>query len=194
MIAAQTVRSQSHDIVSVLRMPPSITRAEATGNAWNFLLPSGTLHSSWCSNHMNTGIHKPLILIVEDDALQRMWVMDVLTEAGFQVREAAEPTEALQELEAHPQIRAVLTDAEMAGDFDGVQLVERIRALWPHVGVVLISGRLRPGTQQLPPGTRYIAKPARPQEIVETVEAAAVVGAPGEARAPLEEDEEPVAS
>jgi CheY-like chemotaxis protein len=56
---------------------------------------------------------RPLILVVEDEALVRMTLVDVLEDAGFKVIEAVHADEALRVLGTVPGIGAVVTDVEM---------------------------------------------------------------------------------
>jgi CheY-like chemotaxis protein len=58
---------------------------------------------------------RPLILVVEDEALVRMTLVGVLEDAGFKVIEAAHADEALRVLSAVSGIHAVVTDVEMPG-------------------------------------------------------------------------------
>jgi CheY-like chemotaxis protein len=55
---------------------------------------------------------RSLILIVEDEALVRMTLVDVLEDAGFKVVEAVHADEALRVLSAVSGIHAVVTDVE----------------------------------------------------------------------------------
>ena len=48
---------------------------------------------------------RALILVVEDEALVRMMLVDVLDDAGFKVVEAAHADEALHILAAVPDVR-----------------------------------------------------------------------------------------
>lgn len=56
---------------------------------------------------------RALILVVEDEALVRMMLVDVLDDAGFKVMEAAHAGEALHILAAVPDVQVVVADVEM---------------------------------------------------------------------------------
>src|SRR3954453_4058882 len=103
---------------------------------------------------------RPVVLLVEDDVLVRMYAADVLEEAGFEVAEAENAEAGLLALHARPDVRVLFTDVNMPGRIDGLELARIARAQFPHVGVLLISGRERPGPKDIPPGARFIAKPA----------------------------------
>ncbi|MCJ2054082.1 response regulator [Methylobacterium sp. J-070] len=56
---------------------------------------------------------KPLVLVVEDDAVTRMAAMAMLDSAGYEVVEADSGSSAVQELMRVPGIRVILTDIDM---------------------------------------------------------------------------------
>jgi two-component system, response regulator PdtaR len=58
---------------------------------------------------------RPVVLLVEDEPLVRMFNADVLDEAGFRVIEAVNADEAVALIEVRPDIRAVVTDVGMPG-------------------------------------------------------------------------------
>ncbi len=112
-----------------------------------------------------------IVLLVEDEALLRLFTADLLREeAGFKVIEAASADEALVVLEAAAKnVRAVVTDVEMPGALDGFTLTRIIKRAWPHIGVVVVSGRAAPGRDGLPTGARFLTKPYLPEELIEAV-------------------------
>ncbi len=56
-----------------------------------------------------------VILLVEDEPLVRMFLSDLLDEAGFKVFEAVSSDEAISMLQARPDVQAIITDIEMPG-------------------------------------------------------------------------------
>ena len=83
---------------------------------------------------------RPLILVVEDEALVRMTLVDVLDDAGFKVIEAAHADEALRVLSAVSGIHAVVTDVEMPrGSINGFELARQVRASRQEIGVLIAS-------------------------------------------------------
>jgi CheY-like chemotaxis protein len=101
-----------------------------------------------------------------------MFAADLLREGGsFKVVEAATADEALTVLEATAKdVRAVVTDVEMPGSLDGFTLTRLVKQPWPHIGVVVVSGRAAPGPNQLPEGAFFLTKPYRPAALVEAVQ------------------------
>lgn len=111
---------------------------------------------------------KPTVLIVDDEPLVRMTIADMLRLGGFDVLEAGAGAQALQLLAAERPVAAVVTDVRMPG-MDGVDLSHRMRASYPVMPIVLVSGDTRPDAALLPTGTRYIRKPTNLRELIATV-------------------------
>ncbi len=112
-----------------------------------------------------------IVLLVEDEARLRMFTADVLREEGeFKVIETASADEALKVLEATAEhVRAMVTDVEMPGTLDGFTLTRIVKRAWPHIGVVVVSGREAPGPEGLPPGARFLTKPYLPHDLIEAI-------------------------
>jgi two-component system, response regulator PdtaR len=89
-----------------------------------------------------------VVLVVEDQTLVRMFMTDFHDEAGFKVFEAVSADEALTVLEARPDVQAVVTDIEMPGSMNGIALAKVVRGRWLGIGVVVTSGRQRPGPDE----------------------------------------------
>src|ERR1043165_8506249 len=84
---------------------------------------------------------KSRVLIVEDEALVRMFAVDALEDAGFAIAEAASATDAMQALESSAaSIRAVVVDLGLP-DRPGDQLAAEIRRQWPQLPILIASGR-----------------------------------------------------
>jgi DNA-binding response OmpR family regulator len=83
----------------------------------------------------------PRILIVEDELLVRMFAVDALEEAGFEVAQAGDGAEALAALTAaQTGFAAVIIDLGLP-DRSGEQLAREIRATHADVPIVIASGR-----------------------------------------------------
>jgi CheY-like chemotaxis protein len=79
---------------------------------------------------------------VEDEPLIRLLVIDILSEAGFEVLEAQDPAEALTVLKSDEQIDVLLTDVRMRGCMDGFELAEVAKRRRPELRVIVTSGYL----------------------------------------------------
>ncbi len=111
---------------------------------------------------MEDQINTPaIVLLVEDEAILRMFVSDALREeGGFRVIEAANADEALTLLEAAgDNVQALITDVEMPGSMDGFTFTRVVRKAWPHIGLVVVSGRMKPQRDEVPEGSVFLAKP-----------------------------------
>ena len=113
-----------------------------------------------------------VVLVVEDEALVRMLATDVLSDAGYRVIEAVNAEEALTLLSARPDVSVMVTDVNMPGSLDGFGLARLVSVSWPKIGIIVVSGRLRLGPGDLPPGARYCAKPYSPSLLLRFVQEA----------------------
>jgi CheY-like chemotaxis protein len=112
---------------------------------------------------------RPVVLIVEDEFLLRMNAAEMISEAGFDVVEAANADEAIAILEARPDIHVVFTDIQMPGSMDGLKLARFVRDRWPPIKIVATSGFANVGKIDLPEGGRFVRKPYRSEQIVATL-------------------------
>ena len=111
------------------------------------------------------------ILIVEDEPLLRLVNADMLSDAGFDVIEAANADEALRLLETMHDIAVVFTDVEMPGALDGFALAKRIETRWPDIGVVVTSGRRFPDVAMTAPMRCFVPKPFQAAHLVGLIDA-----------------------
>lgn len=99
-----------------------------------------------------------------------MLATDVFEDAGFEVAVATSGPEALEILVARDDVRAVVTDVQMPGDPDGIELARACRARCPACALVVVSGRALPTARELPTDAAFLPKPYDHREIVATVE------------------------
>ncbi len=84
--------------------------------------------------------HELPLLVVDDDAGPRRVVRRLLEREGYHILAADSGTEALRQLSARGgQLSGVITDYLMPG-MSGMELLVRVRRLWPDLPVVLVSG------------------------------------------------------
>src|SRR3954469_10335356 len=134
----------------------------------------GRLRNAGRPRQEHASVDNPLvILVVEDEVLVRMVAADVLSDAGFTVLESASAEEALRLLEIRPDVQVLFTDVNMPGALDGLGLAQAVHNRSPGIGILIGSGRIRPGPGELPPGTRFIAKPYAPSALTDAIRAAA---------------------
>jgi CheY-like chemotaxis protein len=107
---------------------------------------------------------RTLIVIVDDDVLERLGASYMFSDAGYRVLEAASADAALQIFEANPDIGLLFSDVSMPGTMDGAGLARQVAGQWPRVGIILTSGR--PSPDPLPPRVRFHAKPYEPADVL----------------------------
>ena len=90
------------------------------------------------------------IMVVDDEPILRWMFSEILQDAGHSVTDAPTADQALTMLEDGREPQVVVTDVHMPGELNGFDLAEVICSRWPHIGVVIVSGRLRPSPNELP--------------------------------------------
>jgi CheY-like chemotaxis protein len=113
-----------------------------------------------------------VILVVDDEPLLRSFVRVILEDTGYAVKEAANVHDALILLDSDG-IDIVLTDIEMPGGLNGLDLAKMIRAMWPSMPLILMSGRSLPRPGELPAHTPMLTKPFSPERLVDMLRATA---------------------
>ena len=81
-------------------------------------------------------------LVVEDDALQREVVSELLRDNGLEVVECstAEAAELVLASTGN-ELRALVTDINLAGEMSGVELAAYARRKFPCINIVVVSGK-----------------------------------------------------
>lgn len=120
------------------------------------------------------GQSKPIttrsILIVEDEALIRFDLIDFFEDAGFRVFEAADADEAIEILERERTIRVLLTDIQMPGSLDGLNLAHYVRDRFPPTALIVTSGALSPRQADMPIDSFFVPKPMNIRNVLAQIE------------------------
>ncbi len=133
------------------------------------------------------------VLVLEDEANIRSFVVINLKRAGYEAIEAETGEDALELLRRHSDIRVALLDIMLPG-MDGFEVCRRIRASDSHIGIIMLTAR----TQEMDKVTGlmtgaddYVTKPFSPAELTARIDAlyrraggAAVVEDPSEIHHP----------
>ena len=108
-------------------------------------------------------------LIVEDDPMQRDMICLLLEESEVDVIEceSAEAAELVLE-RVGARVALMLTDVQLAGDMNGVELAHIARKHNPDMGVIVTSGT--PLRQELPDGVQFWSKPWAPLDVIREAE------------------------
>jgi CheY-like chemotaxis protein len=108
-------------------------------------------------------MEKPIVLIVESEALIRMSAVHMVEDAGFSSLNVCNADEAIDVLESRRDVRAVFTDINMSGSMDGLKLAEAIRGRWPPIHLIVTSGANM--ADKLPADGRFILKPYSAEQV-----------------------------
>jgi len=114
--------------------------------------------------NMDNSPSQALIMVVDDDVLERMGAADMFLDAGYRVLEAGNADEALRLFETNTDIRVLFTDVSMPGSMSGADLALDVAKRWPAIGIIMTSGRPRP--DKLPLSMRFHDKPYEPTAVL----------------------------
>ena len=111
----------------------------------------------------------PVVLIMEDEPIQRMMLVDELEGAGCEVVEAMSADDAVRILEQRTDIRIVLADIDMPGGVDGLKLAASIRSRWPPIELIITSGKRRLKPEDMPARGVFFSKPIALNKLIEAM-------------------------
>jgi CheY-like chemotaxis protein len=112
------------------------------------------------------------VLIVEDDRNVLDITSFVLESAGYPVLTAMNAEEALFMLKGHPEIGLILTDVNMPGTMDGIDLVRSLHASGHPVRCVVVSGDALHAADRLGDLAPFLAKPYDRRSLLRAVQTA----------------------
>lgn len=123
---------------------------------------------------MRTKLRSRCILVVEDDAMVRLFIVGQLREQGYAVLEAGTGEEAISLLtgEHPPWVSTLFTDIQLGGKLSGWDVAEAFREADPKIRVIYASGRYQGGERRVS-GSTFFTKPYMPSEIFDIIERAA---------------------
>lgn len=112
---------------------------------------------------------RPVILLVEDEALTIMDLGDVLEDGGYETVQCASAERALGILRARPDICGLITDVELSGKVNGFELANAVSEARPTLPIVIVSGRAAPDPERIPAGARFISRPCTGEDILQQI-------------------------
>jgi DNA-binding NtrC family response regulator len=113
-------------------------------------------------------------LIVEDDPDLRELGAALLEETELRVIECEDAEKAMSVLAREGEnVALVFADVRLPGVVNGVDLARRIKAVWPHVSVVVTSGYSPRRPETLPDNITYMPKPWLALDVLMQAERAA---------------------
>ena len=111
---------------------------------------------------MGQSLHQ-IAVVVEDDVLQREMIAVLLEESEFDVIQCGDAETALLAVKMrHPSF--LVTDVNLNGQMDGIELAHLAREQDPDMRVVVISGQ--EPARGLPDGAKFYAKPVHPMTLL----------------------------
>ena len=113
------------------------------------------------------------VLVLEDEANIRSFVVINLRRSGYEPIEADCGEMALEQLRRHPDIRVALLDV-MLPDIDGFEVCRRIRASNTRIGIIMLTARsqeMDKVTGLMTGADDYVTKPFSPAELIARVDA-----------------------
>ncbi len=102
---------------------------------------------------------RPAALIVEDQPFIGMVASDILRESGFDTFHAYDAEAAVGMLSKHPEIEVLVTEAELPGAVDGLELCREVKRRRPDVQLVVTSAAADLSAADMPLGARMLHKP-----------------------------------
>ena len=113
------------------------------------------------------------VLVLEDEANIRGFIVINLRRAGYEVVEAESGEEALEKLKAQRDIRVALLDVMLPG-IDGFEVCRRLRANDANIGIIMLTARsqeMDKVTGLMTGADDYVTKPFSPAELTARVDA-----------------------
>ena len=113
------------------------------------------------------------ILVLEDEASIRSFIVINLRRAGYDVIEAETGEEALERLRANPDTKVALLDIMLPG-IDGFEVCRRIRATNTKIGIIMLTARsqeMDKVTGLMTGADDYVTKPYRPAVLLAHLQA-----------------------
>lgn len=89
---------------------------------------------------LDAGGHGETVLVIDDEASVRSLIVDVLTERGYHVIEAADGPSGLKVLESDLRIDLLITDVGLPGGMNGRQVADAGRVGRPKLKILFITG------------------------------------------------------
>lgn len=121
--------------------------------------PAAVAHGGAMAETVGRGCR---VLLVEDDPGVRQMLEKILARLGMSYRTCPDAPSALAAMEAGAEIDLVLSDVVMPSGMSGIELAQKLRAQWPELPIILMSGysadREASGSA-VPAGVAWLNKP-----------------------------------
>jgi CheY-like chemotaxis protein len=148
---------------------------EGHGTSVKIYLPRATgLQPTPAETQISANIEggSEMILVVEDDAMVRRYVMTQIQSLGYTTLEASNASDALRIIDDVPAIDLLFTDVIMPGSMNGRQLVDEACKRRPDLKTLYTSGYTENAIVhhgRLDSGVLLLAKPYRKTELARMI-------------------------
>jgi PAS domain S-box-containing protein len=175
--------SMIHGFVNQSGGQVRIHSAVGTGTTVTIFLPRHAMNEALSADveagSVNLQAHgEATVLVIDDEALVRMLVVDVLEELGYRTLEAGDGPDGLKILRSDAKIDLLITDVGLPNGMNGRQVADAARELRPGLKVMFVTGYAETAVLSnghLDPGMQIVTKPfdmnafaKRIQEFVES--------------------------
>ena len=148
-----------------------------SGATFKLLFPAYTQTSEPTTSYVPQQNPRPSgasLMTVEDEAAILKSLNAILTTSGYRVHTAANGDEAWEALQNNPDVDLVLSDVVMPGKLQGTDLARKIKDVYPHIPVVLMSGHPFKHKHELDltAASQLLDKPIRQSDLIEAIEQA----------------------
>ncbi|HCM9546259.1 TPA: response regulator [Enterobacter hormaechei subsp. xiangfangensis] len=117
-----------------------------------------------------------LVLVLEDEAGVRHTLCEQLHQLGYLTLEAENGEQALNMLDASPDIGMFISDLMLPGGLSGAEVIGHVRSHYPQLPVLLISGQdLRPAHNPQLPDVPLLRKPFTRQQLAQALRKVMVI-------------------
>ena len=101
-----------------------------------------------------------IVLVVDDEPMLRLLATEMLEDAGHTVVAFDTAAQAMTYCDApENNVTAIVTDINMPGDMDGLDLARHVRATRPETSIVVTSGRYNALPPDAKQGITFLPKP-----------------------------------
>ena len=117
------------------------------------------------SAHDSTG---KMVLVVDDEAIIRMLIVDVLTDLGYEPLEAHDGPSALKIIDSGAKLDLLITDVGLPSGMNGRQVADAARARQADLKILFVTGYAENavvGNGHLDPGMHVLTKPFPIEEL-----------------------------
>ena len=93
----------------------------------------------------------------------RMNTVDMVEDAGYMPVEAVDADRAVAMLESRSDIALMVTDVQMPGSMDGLELARAVHERWPSIKIIVVSGQQ---PIDLPAESCFFGKPLEARDMI----------------------------